>query len=244
MAYGVERTHLCRRPHTAPFPASDRIGRMAATRVEVVVEATDKRAFASAGDWPGWTRAGRTADAAVEALAAYAGRYAPVAAAAGYPLPTTLSFVVVEEMAGDATTTFGAPSRPSAAERGAATAADAKRAAALLEAAWAEIEAVYRRSPATLRKGPRGGGRDRDAMYEHVIGADQAYASKIGVTQRVPSPGDTAAISALRDGMLAVVRADRTGEPPKERGWPPRYAARRAAWHALDHAWEMEDRSP
>jgi hypothetical protein len=27
------------------------------------------------------------------------------------------------------------------------------------------------------------------------------------------------------------------------KGWPPRYAARRIAWHVLDHAWEMEDRS-
>jgi hypothetical protein len=25
--------------------------------------------------------------------------------------------------------------------------------------------------------------------------------------------------------------------------WPVRYAARRTAWHALDHAWEIEDRS-
>ena len=35
-----------------------------------------------------------------------------------------------------------------------------------------------------------------------------------------------------------------TGEPLTERGWPPRYAARRIAWHALDHAWEIEDRLP
>ena len=25
--------------------------------------------------------------------------------------------------------------------------------------------------------------------------------------------------------------------------WPPRYAARRLAWHVLDHAWEIEDKS-
>jgi hypothetical protein len=24
--------------------------------------------------------------------------------------------------------------------------------------------------------------------------------------------------------------------------WPPRYFARRAAWHILDHVWEIEDR--
>lgn len=27
------------------------------------------------------------------------------------------------------------------------------------------------------------------------------------------------------------------------KGWPARYAARRIAWHVLDHAWEIEDRS-
>ena len=26
-------------------------------------------------------------------------------------------------------------------------------------------------------------------------------------------------------------------------GWPARYAAHRIAWHALDHLWEIEDRS-
>jgi len=26
--------------------------------------------------------------------------------------------------------------------------------------------------------------------------------------------------------------------------WPARYAIRRTAWHVLDHAWEIEDRSP
>jgi hypothetical protein len=26
--------------------------------------------------------------------------------------------------------------------------------------------------------------------------------------------------------------------------WTPLFAARRAAWHALDHAWELEDRLP
>ncbi len=28
-----------------------------------------------------------------------------------------------------------------------------------------------------------------------------------------------------------------------EKGWPPRYAARRMAWHVLDHLWEIEDKS-
>jgi hypothetical protein len=31
--------------------------------------------------------------------------------------------------------------------------------------------------------------------------------------------------------------------PVAQAKWPPAYAARRIAWHALDHAWEIEDRS-
>ena len=33
------------------------------------------------------------------------------------------------------------------------------------------------------------------------------------------------------------------GSVPVPKGWPHRYAARRIAWHVLDHAWEMEDRA-
>jgi len=33
------------------------------------------------------------------------------------------------------------------------------------------------------------------------------------------------------------------GGPLTEGGWSTRYAARRIAWHALDHAWEMQDRA-
>jgi len=31
--------------------------------------------------------------------------------------------------------------------------------------------------------------------------------------------------------------------PLADKRWPTRYAAHRVAWHALDHAWEIEDRS-
>ena len=43
--------------------------------------------------------------------------------------------------------------------------------------------------------------------------------------------------------MLEVLRRPSDGGPLAERKWTQRYAARRIAWHALDHAWEMEDRS-
>ena len=52
----------------------------------------------------------------------------------------------------------------------------------------------------------------------------------------------------LRERFVEVVNAVASGEPLAEPSrtrthWPVRYAIRRAAWHVLDHAWELEDRS-
>jgi hypothetical protein len=47
----------------------------------------------------------------------------------------------------------------------------------------------------------------------------------------------------VRDAIVEVLGQAREAEPLAERGWLPRYAARRIAWHALDHAWEIENRS-
>jgi hypothetical protein len=214
--------------------------------VMVVLEVTPKRTFASAIEWPGWTRSGRTTEAALETLAAYADRYQAVATKARLTLPTLTgveSFSVIEEIEGDATTSFGAPSKAAKVEREPVTARGADRVAKLLDAAWAVLDHVVATAPAELRKGPRGGGRDRDAMFDHVLGAEQAYAGKLGVRVRQPSGSDVAAIRAMREELLAVVRGDRTGAPARTGGWTPRYGARRLAWHALDHAWEMQDRS-
>ena len=56
---------------------------MSSGRVAVFLEVTPEQAVASALGWPGWCRAARDEDAALETLASYAGRYAPVAAHAG-----------------------------------------------------------------------------------------------------------------------------------------------------------------
>ena len=75
---------------------------MATGTIAVVVEATPKKAFARAIDWPGWARSGKTEALALESLAAYAPRYAPVDED-HYPLPTTtyaLSKVASEVIAG------------------------------------------------------------------------------------------------------------------------------------------------
>ena len=50
-------------------------------------------------------------------------------------------------------------------------------------------------------------------------------------------------MEAERAAVVEALRQPSDGSPLADRKWPPRYAARRIAWHALDHAWEMEDRT-
>ena len=135
------------------------------------------------------------------------------------------------------------PSEITADDRRPVTAAQAQRLAGLVEAAWAELEAIAKRTPETLRKGPRGGGRDRDKMLGHVFEADHAYAREIGVKVPQGTLEDRAAVRAERTAVLEVLGAASDGSPLAGRRWTLRYATRRIAWHALDHAWEMEDRT-
>jgi hypothetical protein len=211
----------------------------------VYLEVGTKRVFACSLDWPGWCRSGRDEDVALAALASYAPRYSPVAAAASVPFDESAGdeFDVVERVPGDTTTNFGAPGKVPRIDAEPLTAAEARRQAALVAGAWSVLDAVAARAPGRLRKGPRGGGRDRDPMLEHVLGAEASYARKIGVRHRQPALGDTAAISAMRGDIVDCLQAARSGTPPVPNGWPLRYAARRIAWHVLDHAWEIEDKS-
>lgn len=210
--------------------------------VRVVIEATDKRAFASAVDWPGWARVAKSEEAAVAALAEHAQRYAAVAAEAEVPFAPG-EYAVIERVPGSTTTDFGAPDRPATVEHQALSSAEARRMVALVAAAWTVLDRVVAGAPSALRKGPRGGGRDRDAIADHVLGAEQAYARRIGVRVAAPHHAEKKAIRTMRDAILAALGGARRAEPLSERGWLPRYAARRIAWHALDHAWEIENRS-
>lgn len=149
----------------------------------------------------------------------------------------------MERIKGSANTDFGVPHEVAKHDTAALGAAEAKQLAALVNAAWARFDEVAAATPAQLRKGPRGGGRDRDKMIEHVLGADDIYARKLGVRMTPPRRGDRAAIRAFRAAVTAALEKPSKGGPLVDKGWPQRYAARRIAWHALDHAWEMQDRS-
>ena len=211
--------------------------------IAVTIEEAPKKVFASAADWPGWSRGGKTEELALEALAAYARRYAAVAPD-GFPQmvePDDLD--VVERNEGSAGTEFGVPSRPSRLDARPTTDGEAARLAAIVEAAWTRFDRIAKNAPAELRKGPRGGGRDTAKIVAHVMESDGAYANEMGIKVTGFAPNDRAAIEAMRNSMLEVLRAARDGEPLAGRRWPTRYAAHRIAWHALDHAWEIEDRT-
>ena len=210
----------------------------------VYIEGGSKRVFAYAANWPGWCRAAKNEPEALTALASYAPRYAPVALEAGVAFPDKATdFQVIERLKGTATTDFGAPDREAGGDRDPMTRQEADRLAALLAATWTVFDRVVARAPAQLRKGPHGGGRDRDAIVEHVISAESAYARKMGIRDRPPAAEDATAVRAMRDAILEAIPDAVGDQDVPERGWPVRYAVRRTAWHALDHAWEIEDRS-
>jgi hypothetical protein len=214
---------------------------MDSTLIRALVERSPRKVFVAALDWPGLVRAGKDEALAVEALLAAVERYAPVARAAGYPLPgVDLRVEVAERVEGGSGTAFGVPSAIVDDDRRPVTPDEAARHAALVEAAWAAFDAIAAAAPESLRKGPRGGGRDRTKIVAHVDEADAAYAREMGLRHR---PDDRTAVEAMRAEMLEVLRRPSDGAPLADRTWPPRYAARRIAWHALDHAWEIQDRT-
>jgi hypothetical protein len=211
--------------------------------IPVYLEAGAKKVFACSIDFPGWCRSGKDEEAALEALADYAPRYAEVAKVAKVTFPATVELEVTERVKGKGATDFGIPHEVTRADAEPMTARQADRQVQLLRAAWTVLDRVASASPAELRKGPRGGGRDRDTLLDHVLGAEAGYARKLGIKHPQPEVGDTRAIKALRDELAETLRGASDGSPLVPKGWPPRYAMRRIAWHVLDHAWEMQDRA-
>ena len=220
--------------------------------IQVYLEIGDKRTFAGAIDWPGWCRIGRDEGAALAALADSAPRYAGVLHAAGLPFEPPAdpsSFAVVERLAGNSTTDFGAPDAIPSLDTRPIDDADARRFQALLQAYWRAFDAaVAAASGKALRKGPRGGGRDLEGIVQHVLGAEQAYLARLARKPRRREGADLSEqIELARQAEIEALAAAARGEMP-ERGprggaiWPPRYFVRRAGWHVLDHIWEIEDR--
>jgi hypothetical protein len=218
--------------------------------VRVMVErGKKKRSVASAFDWPGWDRSAKTDDDAVRVLAAYRPRYAKIAALAGLgdEFAATWDLEVVERLEGTGMTDFyGVSGRAAGPEHEQMTAAECERKIALLRACWTYFDGVAARVSAELRKGPSGGGRDRDRIVRHANGAEIVeFAPKVGVKTAddvwQDADGHPEELRAHRDAFCAALR-EHNAEGAPARSWTVQFLIRRCAYHMLDHAWEMEDR--
>ena len=223
-----------------------------AASIAVYVEVGQKVTIAGALAWPGWCRRGRDEAAALAALVDYGPRYAEIFSRT--PLAFTPpgdpgAFAVAERLKGTGTTDFGVPAVAPTRDAEPFGEDERARSAAILWAIWQAFDAaVDAAAGQELRRGPRGGGRDRDHIVRHVLGADAGYLRSLGQSFR---QNDAAPLSdelertraAIHAALVAGVRGDLPERGPRGgRRWAPRYYVRRVAWHALDHAWEIEDR--
>ncbi len=204
-----------------------------------------KRTVACAIDWPGWSRGAKTEDAALEVLESYRGRYRPVAERAGLEpeFDSAGDLEIVERIEGTGSTDFwGISFSAGANEQGPMDNAECERKIALLEASWAFFDDVSHRVSAEMRKGPRGGGRDRDQIVSHTYGTERDFAKKVGV---ITPPGVMLTPQGLETHRKSYVEAIReyNAEGNSARTWTLQFLIRHSAFHVLDHAWEMEDKT-
>jgi hypothetical protein len=206
-----------------------------------------KRVVAFGLDWPGWSRGAKTAEDALDTLESYRSRYRPIAALAGMldEFDSGGQLQVVEDKVGTASVDFwGISFSPSAAEQDPMEGAILERGITLVRACWAFFDGVAARVSPRMRKGPRGGGRERDEIIRHVIRVEsEDFARKVGL--RIPEGGalEPGRLAPYREEYVAAMRAYNAGEVPKRmRSWNLPFLIRHSAFHTLDHAWEMEDK--
>ena len=210
----------------------------------VYLELGAKRVLACSLVWPGLARVAKNEEAALEALSAYVPRYAVVLQRARVPLDGLkgATWAVVQQVpTRSGAADLGVPAVALGSDEEQVGPAEAARTSALLKTAWELFDEVVASAPPSLRKGPRGGGRDRDAIADHVAAGEQMYAGRVGLKLHVPKPGASEVVRANRQALLEWCLSGQA-LPAGRAGWPPRYAARRILWHVLDHLWEIEDR--
>jgi hypothetical protein len=218
------------------------------------VEIGKKRVFAGAVDWPGWCRKGRDERSALQALLESGPRYQALLSGTGLTFQAPEDpgqLLVIERVPGSSTTDYGAPDAPLETDSQPVSNPELKRWLTLLSAYWKAFDsAVHRARGKQLSKGPRGGGRDLQGILSHLAGADGAYLKRLAWKYRIDQDGNPAAVlEQIRPQMRMALENACSGNLPASgpRGgkiWTPRFYMRRASWHTLDHAWEIEDRTP
>ncbi|MEM8747696.1 MAG: hypothetical protein AAGF91_13420 [Actinomycetota bacterium] len=218
---------------------------MGATVRVLLEQGAKKRVVACAFDWPGWDRSSRLGGDPLAVLDGYRPRFAKVAAVAGYgdEFRRLGDLEVVEQVEGIGMTDYyGVSGRAATAEHDPMSEGDVDRKIALLQAAWTTFDDTAARVSDKLRRGPRGGGREKEKIVHHVNGAEiHEFAPKVGVKVPLETSDDPTALRAYRAAFADAIREHHErGEPA--RSWALQFLIRRCAWHMLDHAWELEDR--
>jgi hypothetical protein len=206
-----------------------------------------KKVVAFAVDWSGWSRGATTAEGALETLAAYRSRYRsiPVRAGLGQAFDRGGPLKVVEDRVGTGSTDFwGISFSPSSLEQEPMGAAELERKITLLGACWAYFDDVAARVSPEMRKGPRGGGRDRDTIIRHTIRVEsEDFAKRVGLVVAEGGALGPGALAPYRSEYLEAMRAYQRGELRRPmRSWTLAFLVRHSAFHNMDHAWEMEDK--
>jgi hypothetical protein len=206
----------------------------------------NKKVVAYAIDWPGWSRGAKTADDALATLESYRVRYREIAVAAGVAkeFDATGPLVVVEDRVGTGSTDFwGISFSPSSFEQGPMDDRELDRKIGLLRACWSLFDEVAARVSAEMRKGPRGGGRDRDEIIRHTIRVEsEDFAKKVGVSVAEGAALTTRGLRRYREAYVAAMRAYNAGEGKPMRSWTLPFLIRHSAFHVMDHSWEMQDK--
>jgi hypothetical protein len=219
---------------------------------DIYLEIGQKKVFAGAVAWPGWCRSGRDEESAIQALFQTGPRYAQALESTdlAFRVPgSPADLQVLERAKGSTTTDFGAPDMPMASDEEPIDANELARLQTLLKACWLAFDkAVQLAEGKQLRVGPRGGGRDRMEIIDHVAGAEVSYLMRIGwKVEAIDAEQVDRRLVRIRSEILCGLQASAAGQLPEAgpRGgkrWSPRFFVRRVAWHVLDHAWEIEDR--
>ena len=211
-------------------------------RVAIEVGPKGKKAVAVARDWPGLSRGAANEDLAIARLIAYVPRYAPVAKLAGLSLEPGEP-EVAERYEGTGSTDFwGISFAFSQFDRQPLTTAELERELSLMQACWSVFDDMRARVSAEMRKGPRGGGRDRDRIVLHTLDNEFDWAKQVGVPREPDAvPSDPGTLARHREAYCAGFRAyHREGKSAGKS--PLRFLIRHTAFHTLEHAWEMEDK--
>ena len=214
------------------------------TRVTLELGPKGKKVVAVAPDWPGLERGAKTGEDAIERLRSYIPRYSQVAKLAEMDaeFDAITNVDVVEQYSGTGSTDFwGISFAFSSIDKQGMSGDELERELRLMQAGWAFFDSVRGRVSAELRKGPRGGGRDRDRIVRHIFANEQDWAKGLGVHTPDDAMLTGKGLKAHRDSYCHAIR-EYHSQGKLAGKWPLRYLIRHTAFHTLDHAWEMEDK--